>query len=106
MTASETADPLLQVLFQNLMSFGDTSLFILLCLYIVLGSVREWWVPGRRYRRLEEASIEMTKANAVLREQNSDLIKSNQITQHFFQETTPKRGGSSNESIPAQAEEG
>lgn len=73
---------------------GGWSLFITLCLLIVVGSFREWWVPGARYARLEKAAERVMNANDILRDQNSKLIETNEIAKHFFEETAPKRGGS------------
>lgn len=72
---------------------GGWSLFIGLCLFIVIGSFREWWVPGPTHRRLDEAASKTSQANDELIRQNGQLIKANEITKHFFEETTPKRGG-------------
>lgn len=85
-------DPITAIFQRDWASLGGWSLFITLCILIVVGSFREWWVPGARYRRMEIASEEMVKANAALREQNGQLITANEITKHFFEETVPKRG--------------
>lgn len=92
LTAVTESDPITALLEGDWASLGGWSMFVFLGVYIVLGAVREWWVPGRRYRRLEESSIEMTKANDELRQQNSMLIAANDITKHFFEETVPRRG--------------
>lgn len=71
---------------------GGWSLFIALCLLIVIGAFREWWVPGGRFRRLEASAEKQseTLANTVvsLREQT----QANEITKHFFEKTVPTRG--------------
>lgn len=85
-------DPITAFLTRDWAALGGWSLFVLLGMYIILGSIREWWVPGARYRRLEESSIKMTDANTDLRRQNGQLITANEITKHFFEETVPKRG--------------
>lgn len=86
------SDPITALLTRDWAALGGWSLFVMLCLFMVIGSIREWWVPGVRYRRLEESSIKMTDANTQLREQNGQLIKANEITKYFFEETVPKRG--------------
>ena len=91
-TVAEGADPITALLTRDWAALGGWSLFVMLGLYIIIGSIREWWVPGARYRRLEDASIKMTDANTDLRKQNGQLITANEITRHFFEETVPKRG--------------
>lgn len=71
---------------------GGWSLFIALALLIVIGAFREWWVPGKRYTRLETSAAKSADALAEAMTQNGQLITSNEITKHFFEETTPKRG--------------
>jgi hypothetical protein len=85
-------DPITDLLQRDWAALGGWSLFIGLCLLIVIGSFREWWVPGGRYRRTEQAAIRYAEANAALTTQNGQLITSNEITKHFFEETVPKRG--------------
>lgn len=92
MTVASGGDPITAFLTRDWAALGGWSLFVMLGLYIIVGSIREWWVPGARYRRLEEASIKMTDANTDLRQQNGQLITANEITRHFFEETVPKRG--------------
>jgi len=94
LTAAAEADPITAVINRDWAALGGWSLFVSLCMLIVLGAFREWWVPGARYRRLEESSIKMTDANTDLRKQNGQLITANEITKHFFEETVPRRGES------------
>lgn len=89
---TEGSDPITAFLTRDWAALGGWSLFVMLGMYIIVGSIREWWVPGARYRRLEESSIKMTDANTELRQQNGQLITSNEIVRHFFEETVPKRG--------------
>jgi len=89
---AEGSDPITAFLTRDWAAFGGWSLFIGLCLLIVTGSFREWWVPGARFRRMEEAANLASKANDVLTTQNGQLITANEITKHFFEETVPKRG--------------
>lgn len=89
----DPVDPITAILTRDWAAVGGWSLFLGFCIFAVIGSVKEWWVPGRRYRRLEEASIKLADANTALTTQNGQLITSNEITKHFFEETTPKRRG-------------
>ena len=91
--ASES-DPITAIMDRDWASLGGWSLFVMLCLFIVFGAFREWWVPGARYRRMETASDKISEANDELRKQNGQLITANEITKHFFEETVPKRGES------------
>ena len=92
--AAEEADPITASLTRDWAALGGWSLFVALCITIVLSYMREWVVPGARFRRLEVSSEQMVAANTELRKQNGQLITANEITKHFFEETTPKRGGS------------
>lgn len=91
---AEAVDPLTAILTRDWAALGGWSLFVVLCIYMVVGSIREWWVPGARYRRLENSSVKMLDANIELSKQNGQLIQANEITKHFFEETVPKRNGS------------
>lgn len=85
-------DPFVALVTRNWAEVGGWSLFLGLVLLIVIGAFREWWVPGARHARTEAA---LEKALDVLKEtadQNSKLVVANEITKHFFEETTPKRG--------------
>lgn len=85
-------DPFVAIITRNWAEVGGWSLFLGLVLLIVIGAFREWWVPGSRHARTEAA---LSKALDVLKEtadQNGKLLVSNEITKHFFEETTPKRG--------------
>jgi hypothetical protein len=85
-------DPITALLTRDWAALGGWSLLIATWVAILVGSVRETWVPGARYRRLEESSIKLANANDELLKQNGQLITGNEITKHFFQETIPKRG--------------
>lgn len=92
MTVVSETDPITAILTRDWAALGGWSLLIGTWITIVLGAFREWWVPGARYRRLEISSQELVVANKDLRTQNGQLITSNEITKHFFEETVPKRG--------------
>lgn len=76
----------------NFESIGGWSLFIGLCLFITVGNFLEWWVPGRRYRRLEATAAEQSKTLASTVELLKEQTTANEITKHFFEKTVPKRG--------------
>lgn len=90
-------DPLTAVLTRDWAAVGGWSLFLGLCILIVLGAFREWWVPGRRYTRLEASASKLLESNNLLTTQNGQLIVANEITTHFFKETIPKRGEATND---------
>lgn len=92
LVATEGADPITAFLTRDWAALGGWSLLIATWVAILYGALSERWVPGARYRRLEESSIKMTDANTELRQQNGQLITSNEIVKHFFEETVPKRG--------------
>lgn len=96
---TEGADPITAFLTRDWAALGGWSLFLGLCLLVVTGSFREWWVPGARHRRVEEAAMLASKANEALIKQNGDLLTANQITKYFFEETTPKRGEARSETV-------
>ena len=90
--SADGTDPVTAFLTRDWAALGGWSLFLGLCLFFVIGAFREWWVPGARYKRLEDASKLLVEANDELLKQNGQLITSNEITKHFFEETIPKRG--------------
>lgn len=89
---AEAGDPITAILTRDWAAVGGWSLLIGTWLFVVLGSIREMWVPGARYRRLEASAQKLAEANAELTKQNGQLITANEITKHFFEETAPKRG--------------
>lgn len=92
MFVEAAADPITALLTRDWAAAGGWSLFFSLCLLIVVGAFREWWVPGARHRRLEVAAEKASDAIDRLTTQNGQLITANEITKHFFEETVPKRG--------------
>lgn len=66
--------------------------FGLLSLGIVVGAVFEWWVPGRRHRRVEQAAAEQSKVLGETVTLLSQQSMANEITKDFFLKTVPKRG--------------
>lgn len=92
LTTTET-DPITAILTRDWAALGGWSLFLGLALLIVVGAFREWWVPGGRYKRLEsssQAQSELLSTTVGLLEKQTTA---NEITKHFFEETTPKRKG-------------
>lgn len=91
-SVASTSDPLTALIARDWASFGGWSLFVMLCLLIVFGSFREMWVPGARVRRLEELAAKQAETINQQTGQIDKLLVANEITKHFFEETTPKRG--------------
>lgn len=89
---AEASDPITAFMTRDWAALGGWSLFLGFCIFAVTGAVREWWVPGARYRRLEEASKQLAEANAALIKQNDTLLKGADLTQYFFQEVLPRKG--------------
>lgn len=85
------ADPITDILSRDWASIGGWSLFFSLAILIVVGAFREWWVPGPRHRRTEQLLEKSVDTVTDLTKQNGQLITANEITKHFFEETTPKR---------------
>jgi hypothetical protein len=86
------SDPISDAINQNWAGVTGWSLFVGLGMLIIVGAFRELWVPGNRYRKLEETVKALEKANDKLTTQNGQLITANEITKYFFQQTTPKKG--------------
>lgn len=87
------SDPISAILNRDWAGAGGWGLFTGLVMLIVVGSFREWWVPGGRYQRLEAAAIKSSDALAVALKQNEELIKSNEISKYFFQQLPPPKRG-------------
>jgi hypothetical protein len=87
----ESTDPISAVLARDWAAVGGWSLFLGLCLLIVVGAFREWWVPGGRYRRLEDAATKQSDTLATTAAALDKQVTANEIVKHFFEETTPKR---------------
>jgi len=85
------ADPITDILARDWASVGGWALFLGLVILIVTGAFREWWVPGARSRRTEEALKHSLELNRDQSGQIDKLITANEITKHFFEETTPHR---------------
>ena len=87
------ADPITDLLNRDWAAIGGWSLFFSLAILIVVGAFREWWQPGPKARRTEQLLEKSVDTVASLTEQNRQLITANEITKHFFEETTPRRTG-------------
>lgn len=91
--AATESDPITAILTRDWAALGGWSLFIGLALLIVIGAFREWWVPGARYRRLEEAAKQNSDTLSTTVGVLDKQVTANEIVRHFFEETTPKRKG-------------
>lgn len=89
-TGAET-DPITAILTRDWAAVGGWSLFLGLALFIVIGAFREWWVPGGRYRRLEDAATKQSDTLSTTAQALDKQVTANEIVKHFFEETTPKR---------------
>lgn len=86
-------DPITALMTRDWAALGGWSLFLGLCLLIVVGSFKEWWVPGGRYRRLEVAATGQSATLATTVAALDKQVTANEIVKHFFEETTPRRKG-------------
>lgn len=84
-------DPITAFLTRDWAAVGGWGLFFTLVMFITIGAFKEWWVPGPRNRRTEDLLEKSVALNETLAGQNGQLIVGNEITKHFFEETTPKR---------------
>lgn len=91
-TSSDSIDPITALITRDYAAFGGWSLFIGLCLCIVVGSFREWWVPGARYRRLEDSAAKNSEALVNVSDALDKQVTANEITKYFFEQTIPKKG--------------
>lgn len=71
---------------------GGWPAFGMLALLIVIGAFAEWWVPGRRHRRVEESASKQSETLATTVTLLKDQTFANEITKDFFLKTIPKRG--------------
>jgi len=88
---TEAADPITAILTRDWAALGGWSLFIGLCMLVVIGAFKEWWVPGARYRRLETSAEKNSDTLNTTVKVLDKQVAANQITAHFFEETAPKR---------------
>lgn len=89
--AATEPDPITAILTRDWAALGGWSLFIMLCVFIVIGAFREWWVPGGRYKRLEVAAQKQSETLSTTAQALDKQVTANSIVKHFFEETTPKR---------------
>jgi hypothetical protein len=83
---------LFETAFSTFTQEGGWPAFGILTLIILIGSFAEWWVPGRRHRRVEAAAAEQSKVLADTVTLLSQQSMANEITKDFFLKTVPKRG--------------
>lgn len=90
-TVATESDPITAIMTRDWAALGGWSLFIGLSLLIVVGSFREWWVPGGRHRRLEDSATKQSETLATTAAALEKQVTANEIVKHFFEETTPQR---------------
>lgn len=83
---------LLDEFFTALAQEGGWPAFGLLAALVVIGAFAEWWVPGRRHRRVEDAAAKQSETLATTVTLLKDQTFANEITKDFFLKTVPKRG--------------
>lgn len=88
---AEGGDPITAILSRDWASVTGWGLFFMLATLITLGNFREWWVPGPRYRRLEDSATRQSETLATTVKTLEEQVKANEITKHFFEETAPRR---------------
>ncbi len=93
---AEGTDPITALLTRDWAALGGWSLAISLGIYIVIGAVREWWVPGSVHRRVEaraeaaEAALKLTQeALETALDQNGKLLKSSEVIEYVLKEILP-----------------
>lgn len=90
---ADGGDPFTALMTRDWASLGGWSLFLGFVIFTTYGAFREWWVPGARYRRLEESYKQVQEANAALIKQNDELLEAGKLTTYFFQEVLPRKTG-------------
>lgn len=86
--------PISAILQRDWAAAGGWSLFVGLCMLIVVSFMRGWIVPGSMYRSLEAASKLQAETLATLSGTLDKQVQANEISSYFFKETAPKRGES------------
>ena len=83
---------LLDQFFTALAQDGGWPAFGMLASLVVIGAFAEWWVPGRRLRRVEESAAKQSETLSTTVTLLKDQTMANEITKDFFLKTIPKRG--------------
>lgn len=91
LAVAEGGDPVTAILSRDWASVTGWGLFFTLAMLVTVGNFREWWVPGPRHRRLEDAATRQSETLAVTVKTLEEQVKANEITKHFFEETAPRR---------------
>ncbi len=91
LSVAEGGDPVSAFLNRDWAAVTGWGLFFMLVVFITIGQFREWWVPGPRYRRLEEAATKQSDTLALTAKTLDEQVRANEITKHFFEETAPRR---------------
>lgn len=89
---TSAGDPFSAILARDWAAVGGWSLFVGLCMMIVVSFMRGWIVPGSMYRSLEAASKLQAETLATLSGTLDKQVQANEISSYFFKETAPKRG--------------
>lgn len=82
-------DPITAILTRDWAAVGGWSLFVTLCILIVVGYTRELIVPGSRLKRVEKL---LEDANTLVHQQSEQigkLVEGNQLTQYVMSQVAP-----------------
>lgn len=90
--ATTESDPITAFLNRDWAAFGGWSLFVGLCMLIVVSFMRGWIVPGSMYRSLEAAAKLQAETLSTTAGTLDKQVQANEISSYFFKETAPKRG--------------
>lgn len=85
-----TEDPFTAFFSHDWASVGGWSLFVSLCLFIVIGAFREWWAPGGRLKRAETLIAQQQKLIAQQSEQLTKSLDVNKFTQYVMEQVVPR----------------
>lgn len=91
LVVADNSDPVSSILSGDWAAVSGWGLFLMLAMLIVVGSFREVWVPGNRYRRLEETSERQGETISTLSTALQEQVRANEVTKHFFEDVAPKR---------------
>jgi hypothetical protein len=89
-SSSPSEDPFTAFFNHDWASVGGWSLFISLCLLIVVGSFREWWAPGPRVKRLEKLVAQQQELIKQQSEQLGKSLDANELTKYVIEQVVPR----------------
>lgn len=96
---TEATDPVSAFLQKDWGAVSGWGLFFALVVFITYGNFKEWWVPGPRYHKLEDAAKLQSETLSLTVKTLDEQVRANEITKHFFEETVPRRRDAPNEQV-------